>query len=871
MNTEQATSYVSLTDEDSVPIRRMAPIPPSTIVSLGMSVLAVAVSAVFMSITLSELVTKPDNGVNCYDDLPCALTHTCSPNNCVGQQGSQGVRGTQGPQGPPGVCSCNGTGIITDASIAANANISRSKLAPGTPNWVVINDNTGFFSAERFLSTTRGGTGFDSSVSNGTVKVTNGVWSSSLVVNADISPVAGIARTKLATGTAQQVVINDASGILSSEAQLAPFRGGTGLDTTAMTGIVQITAGTWFVGAIDISSLSGVPNSVVVVNQFGQIANQSQLATTLGGTGFDSSTSTGVVKVSSGIWSTSQITNADINTTAAITRNKIACTTPFTILVNDQNGCMSEQVALNATLGGTGINSASTTGIAHVLAGVWSVSQIVNNDIASSAAINRGKIAATNANEVVINDNLGFLTTETFLNPIRGGTGVDSSESNGFAFVNGGAWSFVPGITNSSGLIMASGVFSPFLAYTGQELDVVDTKTNGSVCLIANGTGGAESICFVVGNTTVGRFRSSGLNLPTLNASSVVVTDANSILSTMGATSSNVPSTIVKRSLGGESDFTKVFTTDLTAVGTVIIEAASSAVLGVDGSSTVIGINYIAASSADTLVYRDDAGVSGFATINLTNLFTNQVVVTDSGQTLISMPYNETAVASTFMTRDASANTAVSHITVSATSNQIVFGTTNTVTLNSFAPSASRTINLIDPGGNANIITSLGTQTIGGLKTFQSLLTCSAGISTTLVTTSTGVQFPTTGGTPTTLNYHENGTHTTTWSGIWATAQNGNIAWERTGKTVTLLIPNVRATANTASNPQIDIALETRISPAQQQFVTVRIRDAAVDKIGVLQLNTDGTMFFGIDASVDAYTGSANSGWYAFSINYLTP
>lgn len=51
------------------------------------------------------------------------------------------------------------------------------------------------------------------------------------VTNAKVSASAGIARSKLASGTASHVVINDGSGVLSSEATLAESRGGTGAST----------------------------------------------------------------------------------------------------------------------------------------------------------------------------------------------------------------------------------------------------------------------------------------------------------------------------------------------------------------------------------------------------------------------------------------------------------------------------------------------------------------------------------------------------------------------------------------------------------------------------------------------------------------
>lgn len=71
-----------------------------------------------------------------------------------------------------------------------------------------------------------------------------------VIVNADVNASAAIARTKLANGTAGQVVINDGSGVMSSEAQLSPVRGGLGLDASAATGFVTYNAGTANIGAI---------------------------------------------------------------------------------------------------------------------------------------------------------------------------------------------------------------------------------------------------------------------------------------------------------------------------------------------------------------------------------------------------------------------------------------------------------------------------------------------------------------------------------------------------------------------------------------------------------------------------------------------
>lgn len=66
------------------------------------------------------------------------------------------------------------------------------------------------------------------------------------IENADIKAAAAIARSKLASGTADHVLINDGSGVASSEAALSATRGGTGVanssgETITMVGDDTIT------------------------------------------------------------------------------------------------------------------------------------------------------------------------------------------------------------------------------------------------------------------------------------------------------------------------------------------------------------------------------------------------------------------------------------------------------------------------------------------------------------------------------------------------------------------------------------------------------------------------------------------------------
>lgn len=169
---------------------------------------------------------------------------------------------------------------ILDSDISAAAAISRSKIASGNASWVLVNDGSGALSQEQYLSRARGGAGIDQSAVTypstgilvteaGTETLTNktisgltntitGISASSVdltnyitnthvnasaaiaysklnlsasIVDADISGFASITRAKIAQTTPDHVLINNGSGTMSSEAQLAITRGGTGAAT----------------------------------------------------------------------------------------------------------------------------------------------------------------------------------------------------------------------------------------------------------------------------------------------------------------------------------------------------------------------------------------------------------------------------------------------------------------------------------------------------------------------------------------------------------------------------------------------------------------------------------------------------------------
>lgn len=134
----------------------------------------------------------------------------------------------------------DGSGNFTAGTITANLTGTASNV---TTNANLTGDVTSSGNATSYalaVPAAKGGTAIDTSASTGVAKVTSGTWSVATVVNADISASAAIARTKIASGTANGVVINDGSGNLSS---VAPSTNGNVLTSNGTAWVSQAPGG----------------------------------------------------------------------------------------------------------------------------------------------------------------------------------------------------------------------------------------------------------------------------------------------------------------------------------------------------------------------------------------------------------------------------------------------------------------------------------------------------------------------------------------------------------------------------------------------------------------------------------------------------
>jgi hypothetical protein len=119
--------------------------------------------------------------------------------------------------------------------------------------------------------------------------------------------------------------------------------------------------------------------------------------------------------------------------------------------------------------------------------------------------------------------------------------------------------------------------------------------------------------------------------------------------------------------------------------------------------------------------------VTGVTTVGTFSASAQTNGATISGSTITFGPASATVpgMVSTGTQIWAGAKTLSSGLTISATTNQLVLGTTNTTTITSPAPTASRVYTIPDAGTTASFVMTAANQTIAGNKTFSAATTFS--------------------------------------------------------------------------------------------------------------------------------------------------
>jgi len=257
--------------------------------------------------------------------------------------------------------------IMSFFSTEVGGTVARSDIAPGTADYVVINDNSGLLSEEQYLSQVRGGFGDNVGAFTGVVKALAGIFSASEIVNADIDANAQIDAFKIYDGTVGNLPFSYLANVTSDiQAQLNAISGGA---ITSLTGMVTATGP----GAAPATIANNVITNAMV-NAAAAIA-YSKLALS------------------------NSIVNADIAAGAAIAYTKLALTGS---IVNTDISASAAIAYSKLNLALSIVNADISASAAIAYSKLALTGSILNADISASAAIAFSKLAALPSANILV-------------------------------------------------------------------------------------------------------------------------------------------------------------------------------------------------------------------------------------------------------------------------------------------------------------------------------------------------------------------------------------------------------------------------------------------------------------------------------------
>ncbi|MGI8419437.1 MAG: MerR family transcriptional regulator, partial [Candidatus Levyibacteriota bacterium] len=529
------------------------------------------------------------------------------------------------------------------------------------------------------------------------------------------TPSTGAFTTLTDTGlTTVGVVVNNASGVLATQAQLDVLKGGTGIDGSAAgNGTLLIGNGTGYT----LTTLTGTPNQVNVTNAAGAIIL---------------STPQDIAMTSSPIFGGLSLTNGsnqlvlggaghDVTFSVNFQTNPTTITIPNlsasdTLVLANQTQTLSNKTIgstglifsgagtdittpsgedLTLTAGGTNeIVLGSTVQLSSLPGAPASATslcrdnttnQIVqcpanaNNTTLQLAYDTGNTITTTTGRDIAFTLASGLATPTSF-------TLANNGNATGFALTNAGTGSaFVindtNAATNTALAIQSNSVTSLSINENGTLSTTGNISTTGSGTVTSAGLLTASNGLTVTTGAVNLTGTSGAIALSSLGASSISTgTNAFTITSSnFNTTATGINGTAIGATTPSTGAFTTISANALNTAGVVINNAsgvlATEAQLNVSRGGT--GINGSAAVNGSLLIGNG----SGYTLSTLTGTLHQVNVTNGSGSITLSLPQDI----------DAAATPTFASQTLSATTNQLVLGTTNTTTISSLAPGSSVT------------------------------------------------------------------------------------------------------------------------------------------------------------------------------------
>lgn len=692
----------------------------------------------------------------------------------------------------------------TSTTLSFSQTTDQTITLPDASTTLVGNDTTQTLSNKNISGASNTITNINASTS-----ITAGSITNTQLANSSVTVTAG---TGLSNGG---TVSLGGTTTLNLTTPVTLAHGGIGTTSLSGNGIVGVDS-----GGTSLTS-TNLTNGQILVGNTGTTPT----ATTLTGT-------TNQILVSNGSGSITLATPQDINTFSKPTFGSVIIGTSHTLTAPSS---MSIIVGSGNVLTG---NISASIGQSNTLTGTDS-SFIDNVQIGHSNSMAVG--ATTN-----VFDNIQLGTSHT----------MSTSQANTWSNVQIGSYSDITSENANSQFAIIINAFQPSVSSTfwstgGLCRNLAGTtgvNIHGGNIYIGADPGGVVSFVDVCPSTVVAP--TSGPNLTNQTyVNSGIATLTNKSMSGSANTFTNIPNSALVNSsitvnpgtgltgggsvsLGGITTLSLITPVSLSDGGTGSTTLSANGVVSVNGAGTALSSNVL---TNGQLLIGNTGNSPTSATLTGT---TNRISVTNgAGSITLSTPQDiATSSSPTFASE-----------TLTNTTNQLVFGTTNTTTINSVAPSASRIYTITDAGGNDTFTMNAALQTLTNktlTSTTNTIRATQLGTTTTDVVVSSS-SAPTSGQVLTATS----GTNAT-----WQTPATGGSVTSISAATSSItLSPNPITTTGT-----IDIG---------NSIWTGAKLNTPVSKQGIIDISASGTSTFtGIAATGNSVI---NMGGNTFNTNVL--